>query len=29
MKNILFNIKSVKTGSSKAVTGAGAGSETF
>ncbi len=25
MKNILFNIKSVETGSSKAVAGAGAG----
>jgi hypothetical protein len=25
MKNILFNMKSVKTGSSKAVAGAGAG----
>jgi hypothetical protein len=35
MKNVLFNIKSVKTGSSKAVAGAGsragagAGAETF
>jgi hypothetical protein len=29
MKNVLFNIKSVITGSSKAVAGAGSGAETF
>jgi hypothetical protein len=29
MKNVLFNIKSVITGSSKVIAGAGAGTETF